>query len=106
MTGPLQRGLRALGWTVITLAVLALLLGAAVLRFVRPGERDWAHTVAWGPFERPVGVAALWSLATHPIALRLGAGRVWETPFGPVRWFDIDPCYVFHVANAKMIISF
>src|SRR3977135_1383214 len=21
-------------------------------------------------------------------------------PFGQVRWFDIDPCYVFHVANA------
>ena len=21
-------------------------------------------------------------------------------PFGEVRWFDIDPCYVFHVANA------
>jgi carotenoid cleavage dioxygenase-like enzyme len=23
-----------------------------------------------------------------------------DDPFGPVRWFDIDPCYVFHVANA------
>jgi carotenoid cleavage dioxygenase-like enzyme len=30
---------------------------------------------------------------------RLGVmGR--DDPFGPVRWFDIDPCYVFHVANA------
>ncbi len=23
-----------------------------------------------------------------------------DNPFGEVRWFDIDPCYVFHVANA------
>jgi carotenoid cleavage dioxygenase len=23
-----------------------------------------------------------------------------DDPFGPIRWFDIDPCYVFHVANA------
>ncbi len=23
-----------------------------------------------------------------------------DDPFGEVRWFDIDPCYVFHVANA------
>jgi carotenoid cleavage dioxygenase-like enzyme len=30
---------------------------------------------------------------------RLGMMRRAD-PFGPVRWFDIDPCYVFHVANA------
>lgn len=30
---------------------------------------------------------------------RLGVLRR-DDPFGPVRWFDIDPCYVFHVANA------
>ena len=23
-----------------------------------------------------------------------------DDPFGEVRWFEIDPCYVFHVANA------
>jgi carotenoid cleavage dioxygenase len=23
-----------------------------------------------------------------------------DEPFGEIRWFDIDPCYVFHVANA------
>jgi carotenoid cleavage dioxygenase len=23
-----------------------------------------------------------------------------DDPFGQVRWFDIDPCYVFHVANS------
>ena len=23
-----------------------------------------------------------------------------DDPFGQVRWFDIDPCYIFHVANA------
>ncbi|WP_102145454.1 carotenoid oxygenase family protein [Mycobacterium hubeiense] len=23
-----------------------------------------------------------------------------DDPFGDIRWFDIDPCYVFHVANA------
>jgi carotenoid cleavage dioxygenase-like enzyme len=23
-----------------------------------------------------------------------------DDPFGEIRWFDIDPCYVFHVANA------
>jgi carotenoid cleavage dioxygenase-like enzyme len=23
-----------------------------------------------------------------------------DDPFGAVRWFDIDPCYVFHLANA------
>ncbi|MGV0601359.1 carotenoid oxygenase family protein, partial [Mycolicibacterium pulveris] len=23
-----------------------------------------------------------------------------DDPFGEVRWFDVDPCYVFHVANA------
>lgn len=30
---------------------------------------------------------------------RLGVMRR-DDPFGPVRWFEIDPCYVFHVANA------
>ncbi len=30
---------------------------------------------------------------------RLGVMRR-DDPFGPVRWFDIDPCYIFHVANA------
>ena len=30
---------------------------------------------------------------------RLGVMRR-DDPFGPIRWFDIDPCYVFHVANA------
>jgi carotenoid cleavage dioxygenase-like enzyme len=30
---------------------------------------------------------------------RLGALRR-DDPFGEVRWFEIDPCYVFHVANA------
>ncbi|AMO59206.1 carotenoid oxygenase [Mycolicibacterium phlei] len=30
---------------------------------------------------------------------RLGLLRR-DDPFGEVRWFDIDPCYVFHVVNA------
>ncbi len=30
---------------------------------------------------------------------RLGVLRR-DDPFGEMRWFDIDPCYVFHVANA------
>lgn len=30
---------------------------------------------------------------------RLGVLRR-DDPFGAVRWFDIDPCYVFHVVNA------
>lgn len=30
---------------------------------------------------------------------RLGVLRR-DDPHGPVRWFEIDPCYVFHVANA------
>jgi carotenoid cleavage dioxygenase-like enzyme len=30
---------------------------------------------------------------------RLGVLRR-DDPFGEIRWFDIDPCYVFHVANA------
>ncbi len=35
---------------------------------------------------------------------RLGVLRR-DDPFGPVRWFDIDPCYVFHVANAFDVAS-
>ena len=30
---------------------------------------------------------------------RLGVLRR-EDPFGEIRWFDVEPCYVFHVANA------
>lgn len=30
---------------------------------------------------------------------RLGVLRR-DDPFGPVRWFDIEPCYVFHTLNA------
>jgi carotenoid cleavage dioxygenase-like enzyme len=30
---------------------------------------------------------------------RLGVLRR-DEPYGPIRWFDIDPCYVFHVLNA------
>lgn len=30
---------------------------------------------------------------------RLGVLRR-DDPYGPLRWFDIEPCYVFHIANA------
>jgi carotenoid cleavage dioxygenase-like enzyme len=30
---------------------------------------------------------------------RLGVLRR-DDPYGPIRWFEIDPCYVFHVLNA------
>ncbi|MGH3556752.1 MAG: carotenoid oxygenase family protein [Mycobacterium sp.] len=35
---------------------------------------------------------------------RLGVLRR-DDPYGPVRWLDIDPCYVFHIANAYDAIS-
>nr|WP_239652093.1 carotenoid oxygenase family protein [Mycobacterium sp. UM_NZ2] len=35
---------------------------------------------------------------------RLGVLRR-DDPYGPVRWFDINPCYVFHVANAFDVSS-
>ncbi|MGH3560916.1 MAG: carotenoid oxygenase family protein, partial [Mycobacterium sp.] len=35
---------------------------------------------------------------------RLGVLRR-DDPYGPVHWFDIDPCYVFHVANAYDLTS-
>jgi carotenoid cleavage dioxygenase-like enzyme len=35
---------------------------------------------------------------------RLGVLRR-DDPYGPVRWFDIDPCYVFHIANAYDVAS-
>lgn len=35
---------------------------------------------------------------------RLGVLRR-DDPYGPVRWFDIDPCYVFHLANAYDVPS-
>jgi carotenoid cleavage dioxygenase-like enzyme len=35
---------------------------------------------------------------------RLGVLRR-DDPYGPVRWLDIDPCYVFHIANAYDVIS-
>jgi carotenoid cleavage dioxygenase-like enzyme len=35
---------------------------------------------------------------------RLGVLRR-DDPYGPVRWLDIDPCYVFHIANAYDLTS-
>jgi carotenoid cleavage dioxygenase-like enzyme len=35
---------------------------------------------------------------------RLGVLRR-DDPYGPLRWFDIDPCFVFHVANAYDVMS-
>ena len=35
---------------------------------------------------------------------RLGVLRR-DNPYGPVRWFDIDPCYVYHIANAYDLTS-
>jgi carotenoid cleavage dioxygenase-like enzyme len=35
---------------------------------------------------------------------RLGVLRR-DDPYGPLRWFDIDPCFVFHVANAHDVTS-
>ncbi|MEO6793896.1 MAG: carotenoid oxygenase family protein [Mycobacterium sp.] len=35
---------------------------------------------------------------------RLGVLRR-DDPYGPIRWFDIAPCYVFHIANAFDIPS-
>jgi len=35
---------------------------------------------------------------------RLGVLRR-DDPYGPMRWLDIDPCYVFHIANAYDVRS-
>lgn len=35
---------------------------------------------------------------------RLGVLRR-DDPYGRLRWFDVDPCYVFHVANAYDVTS-
>lgn len=35
---------------------------------------------------------------------RLGVLRR-DDPFGPIRWLDIEPCYVFHIANAFDVSS-
>jgi carotenoid cleavage dioxygenase-like enzyme len=35
---------------------------------------------------------------------RLGVLRR-DDPYGPVRWLDIDPCYVFHIANAYDVVA-
>jgi carotenoid cleavage dioxygenase-like enzyme len=35
---------------------------------------------------------------------RLGVLRR-DDPYGPLRWFDIDPCFVFHVVNAHDVTS-
>jgi len=35
---------------------------------------------------------------------RLGVLRR-DDPFGELRWFDIDPCYVFHIVNAYDVAS-
>jgi carotenoid cleavage dioxygenase-like enzyme len=35
---------------------------------------------------------------------RLGVLRR-DDPYGPIRWLDINPCYVFHIANAYDVIS-
>ena len=35
---------------------------------------------------------------------RLGVLRR-DDPYGPIRWLDIDPCYVFHIANAYDVRS-
>jgi carotenoid cleavage dioxygenase-like enzyme len=35
---------------------------------------------------------------------RLGVLRR-DDPHGPVRWFDIDPCFVFHIANSYDLMS-
>jgi carotenoid cleavage dioxygenase-like enzyme len=35
---------------------------------------------------------------------RLGVLRR-DDPYGPMRWLDIDPCYVFHIANAYDVTS-
>ncbi|WP_234812318.1 carotenoid oxygenase family protein [Mycolicibacter longobardus] len=35
---------------------------------------------------------------------RLGVLRR-DDPYGPVRWFDIGPCYVFHIANAFDVVA-
>jgi carotenoid cleavage dioxygenase len=35
---------------------------------------------------------------------RLGVLRR-DDPYGPLRWFDIDPCFVFHVVNAHDVTA-
>jgi carotenoid cleavage dioxygenase-like enzyme len=35
---------------------------------------------------------------------RLGVLRR-DDPYGPIRWFNIDPCYVFHVLNASDAVA-
>ena len=47
---------------------------------------------------RSRATATCLSLERH-YGARFGVMRR-DDPFGPVRWFDIDPCYVFHVASA------
>jgi len=64
----------------------ALVLAAVVLQLLLPAEGEWSHVVRVGPFARDVSVPALWRIATHPVVLRVTAGRPWDTPFGQVQW--------------------
>lgn len=82
----LRTAFRALAWSGLLCGVAAGMLGAAALHVLHAEPKEWAKTVRWGPVERDLGVAALWRAASHPVALRLGAGRDWATPYGPVRW--------------------
>jgi carotenoid cleavage dioxygenase len=55
--------------------------GVFRLDIARNNPRDWPYR---------------WS---NDYGARLGVLRR-DEPYGPIRWFDIDPCYVFHVLNA------
>lgn len=81
-----RRLLRGAVWIVLAVALSLAALLAAALHLVRPAGTEWAETVRVGPVQQEVSVAALWRVASHPMALQLGAGRDWATPFGPVRW--------------------
>jgi carotenoid cleavage dioxygenase-like enzyme len=52
-----------------------------------------------GPFERDLPYR--WD---DRYQARLGVLRR-DDPYGPLRWFDIDPCFVFHVVNAHDVTS-
>ena len=51
----------------------------------------WRSAALSAGFTVPLGRPA--------IGARLGVLRR-DDPYGGVRWFDVDPCFVFHIANA------
>ncbi len=81
----LKRSLIMLGIVVLAVLCTAAVSAAMLLASLRTAPGEWSQAVPVGPWRANLSVPAVLRLATHPLGLRVLAGRTFHTSHGTLR---------------------